>query len=217
MQDAAAAAAIGFRGGVQDQRPHGERIAAFRRAGDERSRLTVAACVLGADPAVPVRAGHELERAIALIAAVEVEAHRHQLGEDVGRRLHEGAALLVRPAAQRGMLDAGGDRNAQVLVDGHQPVALGRLLEIGALHGCVMLGNELRDGGMGAQALRKGAAPVLGKQAAGAGRIAAERCQLLDQRLAFFRWQDLRDAGEAVGIEPFTEHLVLGWWSQRCL
>lgn len=206
VQDAAAAVTAGFRGGVQDQRAHRQYAAPVHRAGDNGSGLAPGLGLLRGQASRPVRAGDELERAVVLAAGIEVHAQGHQLRQQVGGRLDEQAVFLVRPAAQVGMVDPGRDRDAEVLVDGDQPVALDRLFEIGALDGDVGGGDDGCDLRMRAQAPGQRAALGLRQQATRAGRVLGQATGQRGDVVAFLGRQDLRDDGESVGVEAFFQH-----------
>jgi hypothetical protein len=62
-----------------------------------------------------------------------VHAYGKKLLEYAVRRLHEELAFLLGPNLELGMLDAIGDWDAEVLVQRHQPISLGRLVEKRAL------------------------------------------------------------------------------------
>jgi hypothetical protein len=63
-----------------------------------------------------------------------MEAHRHQLSQQVQRRMHKQLALFLGPASQPGSVHFFGDGNASVLVHRYKPVSIARFLKVGALH-----------------------------------------------------------------------------------
>jgi hypothetical protein len=71
--------------------------------------------------------GHNTKRATSLVAFIEMEPKRQYILEQGHRRLNEQFALLFGPTLTSGNVYALGDRNAQVLVKGDQPVILNRL------------------------------------------------------------------------------------------
>ena len=100
-------------------------------------------------------ARHHAQRASSRAALIEMYPNRYERLEDRERRLHEKHALFFGPAGAIGMRDALADGNAQVLVQGHQPVPGRGLVEQRALYrdgsGRKMLSNR----GAALEALRK--------------------------------------------------------------
>lgn len=68
--------------------------------------------------------GYNTKGTISFVAIIEVKAKRHHPFKHRGRRLNEQSALLFGPTLTSGAVYALGDRNAQVLVKGDQPVVL---------------------------------------------------------------------------------------------
>ena len=80
-----------------------------------------------------MRTRDELKSAILFQARVEMHAQGDQLFQQSGWRLDEQAVLLFRPSAQVRMVDACRNWNTQILMNGHEPVAIDRFLEVRAL------------------------------------------------------------------------------------
>jgi hypothetical protein len=56
-----------------------------------------------------------------------MKAHGQDILQHGDRRLNKGVALLLRPSGTRGAFNSFGHRDAQILVQGDKPIALGSL------------------------------------------------------------------------------------------
>ena len=176
MQHSSAATARGFGGGMQQQRAHGHRAALPGRANHFDPGITGRGGCLRLHLPVQVRARDDPQRAVFCAASVDVQAHRHQLPQQLGRRLDIQTAFLLGPAAQAGMLHAGRHRDAQVLVHRHQPVAGCRFFKKSTLH-CGEIGrDQRRQRRVSADFFRKRMAPGLRQQATCSRRIRGNSC-----------------------------------------
>jgi len=86
----------------------------------------------------PMGPGHYAERAVPLIAIIEMDSNRQHLLENSYRRLNEYLALFLRPPRAQWTIDSVRNRNRKILVERHEPVPPPRLGEQCALN---------RDGG----------------------------------------------------------------------
>ena len=65
---------------------------------------------------------HHTERPVSFVAVIKVDTHRQDGQKDLHRRLHEEVALLFRPARALGAIDSLRNRNAEILVQRHEPI-----------------------------------------------------------------------------------------------
>ena len=86
-----------------------------------------------------MRTRNDPKRTFRYATVVKVHTDRNQCLQDFDWRLDEQGALFLGPTGKSGMLNTPSNRNAEVLMHGHQPVPASRFLEVGALH-C----NEIR-------------------------------------------------------------------------
>ncbi len=160
---------------MQDQRTHDQGVAPFEYASLQRLRLAQYRYLIRCQTPLDVTACDELERPIGFPAGIEMQPHRNQLREHRCRRLDKQTALFFRPAFQIRMVDALRDRNAEILVNRHQPVTRLRFLEIGALDSNVIARHQARDGRVPVQTRDEFPAPVLAQQTTRAGRVFGQR------------------------------------------
>lgn len=132
MQNPARTAAGGLRRGVQQQRSHEQRVASLGR--HDSSRMPPCQGCLGRTYAPGfMGARHDTKRTVLGSTGVHMDSHGEHLPENLVRCVDENRTFLLAPSREGGVSDAAQDRNAQVLVDRHEPV-LGRgLLEQCAL------------------------------------------------------------------------------------
>lgn len=117
---------------MQQQRPHHQCIARLRKASlfvDPHRRS-----ILRPDDTQRMRIWHNMKRPIIRTAVVEMHTHRDHLFEKRKRRLHIPAILFQRPASQALCLRTLAHRDAQVLVNRHQPIDGPGFFKQGALH-----------------------------------------------------------------------------------
>jgi hypothetical protein len=88
-----------------------------------------------------------------------LKSNRDQLLDYLQRRLYEEISLLLRPAGTPSALVALGYRNAEVLMQCHEPVLRQRLLEKRTLNGASVCREDGSEARIGADALRQLHAP----------------------------------------------------------
>ena len=123
-----------------------------------------------------MRARQHAQRPVAGSTVVQVQPHCHHVRQPRGGWLHKPVPFLGRPALPSGCGHLLGHGHAKVLVRGHQPVAVGGLFKIGALHGLRIGGQAGGNVGVGAQLLGQGGAPGLRQHVARAARKGVAGC-----------------------------------------
>src|SRR5580658_6531428 len=88
------------------------------------------------------------------------------------RRLNKGVALFLRPSGTRGTLNPFGHRDAQILVQGNKPIALGSFRKQRALHNVRMRGKKLAEARIVREPVGQASAPLDVEQSSSAGLAA---------------------------------------------
>lgn len=119
----------GFRGGVNEERPHDENSAARDKAGHGLTLFRK-----GRDPRIPkytktMRSRDHSQRAVVRGGRIEMNAQRHDPVERFGRRLSMQDAGLDRPGTPASCLEPSFHRQRLVLMPGDEPVRSRGLLE----------------------------------------------------------------------------------------
>lgn len=130
-----------------------------------------------------------------------MHADRGELLEDRHGRLNKECAFLLGPASKGRIADALRDRNAQVLMKRHQPVARSRFLEVRALNGNKLCRDQPGKKGMLAKALGERSAPRLRQQAACSCGACHARGYAPGDDVALLGAKHLRDDSESVHRE----------------
>jgi len=125
MKYAPRSSARAFGRGVNQQRTQNQRSSESNGNRAFTSLGTDGPDALARETAGAVRAWHHSERSIVSRARIHVNPHCEQSLENARRRLHVKPPLLLRPAAAFGRVDSLRHRNAEVLVERDEPIALG--------------------------------------------------------------------------------------------
>lgn len=119
---------------MEQQGPHQQRPAGGDGAGDAGRLRPPALNLGGCQPAAAMRPRQDQQRAIRLVAVVEVQAHGQHPLQDPRRGLDVDHAGFLRPRPEAVHISTLADRDRQVLVPYHVPVRLRRLVEQDAAH-----------------------------------------------------------------------------------
>jgi hypothetical protein len=198
MQHPSSAGARRLRRGMQNQRAHEESVAARSGNGDAL-RPPQRSCPRRIDASQFVRARNDFQRAVRERAGIDVDPHRKQLCEHAVRGLDEMGALLLAPTGKQRVLDPCGDWNAQILMDGDQPVPGGRFFEDAALDRTRSVGKRSPHDWMSHHLLGQGCAPCLVHQSPRPRADCRQPFEGVRNLIAFLLVQQSLDKGDAVG------------------
>ncbi len=210
VQDPPAVRHDGFGRGVKQQRAHQQGPTPGNRHRLLAARIADLGLGLGIQAPQSMRAGHDAQRPVFGRAGIDMDPDRDEAFKNRDRRLYEEHALLDRPAAAFRILNTLPDRDAQILVQRHEPVGLRRLGERCALNRNEVGGYMPRYIRIRSQHQREISAPGQLKKCSGPCLIGGEGIKIPRDLRALDIGQDSPYDHEPVRFKGRNGHCYLG-------